>query len=60
MVGSDSAMVLIVMQVVEWRSAWMAYGVQYVMMAGTAMMPLQCADNWDITTVCNIIYNIYK
>ena len=55
MVRSDSAMVLIVMQMVEWRSVWMAYGVQYVMMAGTAMMPPQCADNWDTATVCNNI-----
>ena len=38
----------------------MATGVQCVMMAGTAMMPPQCADNWDTTTVCNIIYSIYK
>ena len=38
----------------------MACGVQCVMMAGTAMMPPQCADNWDITTVCNLVYSIYK
>ena len=31
---------------VEWRSVWVATGVQCVMMAGTAMMPSQCADNW--------------
>ena len=33
--------------VAEWRSVWMAYGVQCVMMAGTSMMLPQCADNWD-------------
>ena len=32
---------------VEWRSVWMATGVQCVIMAGTAMMPPQCVDNWD-------------
>ena len=31
----------------------MACGVQCVMMAGTAMMPPQCANNWGITTVCH-------
>ena len=30
----------------------MVYGAQCVMMAGTVMMPLQCADNWDTTIVC--------
>ena len=29
----------------------MVYGVQCVMMAGTAMMPPQYADNWDTATV---------
>ena len=37
--------------VVEWRSVWMATGVQCVMMAGTSMMLLQCADNWDTQTL---------
>ena len=37
----------------------MAFGVQCVMMAGTAMMPPQCADNWGTTTVSsNNIYMI--
>ena len=35
------------MQVVEWRSVWIVYGVLCVMMVGTAVMPPQCADNWD-------------
>ena len=39
--------------VVEWRSVWMATGVQCVMMAGTAMMPTQCADNWDTMKLVN-------
>ena len=43
---------LSIMQVVEWRSVWMVYGVQCVMMAGAAMIPPQCADNWDTITVC--------
>ena len=35
----------------------MVYGVQCVMMAGTAMMPPQCADNWDTTIVrCVYVY----
>ena len=32
----------------EWRSASMEHGVQYVMMAGIPMMPVLCADSWDI------------
>ena len=32
-------------QVVEWKSAWVIYGVQCVTMDGTAMMPPQCADS---------------
>ena len=31
----------------EWKSAWEVCGGQCVMMAGTAMMLLQCVDNWD-------------
>ena len=33
----------------------MVCGVQYVMMAGTAMMPTQCVDNWGTITVRKII-----
>ena len=43
--------------VVEWRSVWMATGVQCVMMAGTAMMLLQCVDNWDTVTLVYISNN---
>ena len=35
--------------VVEWRYVWIATGVQCVTMAGTSLMPPQCADNWDTT-----------
>ena len=39
----------------------MVYGVQCVMMDGTAMMPPQCADNWDTITVCKtILYHDYS
>ena len=31
----------------------MVYGVLCVMMVGTAMMPPQCADNWDIMAAVN-------
>ena len=41
----------VMVEVVEWRSVWMATGVQCVMMAGTSMMLLQCVDNWDTTTL---------
>ena len=50
MVTLDCLMDLMV-KVVEWRSVWVASGVQCVMMAGTAMMLLQCVDNWDTTTL---------
>ena len=30
----------------EWRSASMEYGGQYVTLAGAAVMPELCADNW--------------
>ena len=39
------------MPVVEWRSVWVATGVQCMIMHGPEMMPTQCADSWDITTV---------
>ena len=35
----------------EWKSAWEVCGGQCVMMAGTAMMLLQCVDNWDTMTL---------
>ena len=53
MVRSDFIMVL-TMQVVEWRSVWMDYGVQCVMMVGTAMTPPQCADNWDTVAAVKV------
>ena len=53
MVSSDSIMAP-TMKVAEWRFAWAVYGVQCVMMAGTGMMPPQCADNWDTMTVSKI------
>ena len=46
------------MLVDEWRSVWMASGVQCVIMAGTAMMPTQCVDNWDTIMVRKIIIHI--
>ena len=42
------------MKVVEWRSVWVVYGVQCVIMGGAKMMLIQCAGNWDIITVCNL------
>ena len=42
----------------EWRSVWVACGVQYVMMAGTAMMLPQCADNWDTVKPIKIAHDI--
>ena len=41
--------------VVEWRSVWVVYGVQCVIVDGTAMMPPQCADNWDTMTPVNFM-----
>ena len=38
MVKLDSVVALTI-QVVEWRSAWMATGVQYVVVPGLVMMP---------------------
>ena len=56
LVRLDLVMVLtLIMQVVEWRSVWMVYGVLCEMMAGIAMTPTQCADNWDAITVCKAI-----
>ena len=62
LVRLDLVMALtLIMQVVEWKSVWMVYGVQCVVMAGTAMMPPQCADNWDTITVCiTILYHDYS
>ena len=42
---------MVPMQVVEWRSVWVVYGVQCVIMDGPEMMLMQCANNWDIITV---------
>ena len=51
----DLVMVLsLIMQVVKWRSVWVVYGVQCVITGGSEMMQMQCADNWDIITVCNL------
>ena len=40
--------------VVEWRSVWMATGVQCVMMVGMLGMLPQCVDNWDTVTLVYI------
>ena len=54
----DLVMVLsLTMQVVEWRSVWVVCGVQCVITGGPEMMPTQCADNWDIITVCKALLN---
>ena len=58
MVRLDSVMDLTT-QVAEWRSVCMVYGVQCVMMDGTAMMPPQCAGNWDIIIVYINLINLY-
>ena len=58
MVRLDSIMVL-TMQVVEWRCVWKVYGGQCVMMDGTEMMLTQCVDNWDIMKSVNYESNMH-
>jgi len=36
---------------VEWRSVLITSGGQCVMITGTTLMPLWCADNWDMHTL---------